>query len=199
MEVLTGVVIALLAVAVGLRVHSRLRPTPFPPWLTPILEAPWRDREQMVARCGIAPGERVLEVGPGAGWVTETALRVLGPAGRLVCLDIQKAMLEKVRTRLGERAPWLVCASGSELPFRAGAFDRAFLLHVLGEIPDKSGAVRELARVIRGGGELAVGEALPDPDYIRPKVLSRLLHPEGFEPKNRLGGSLDYVQRFVRP
>jgi len=53
------------------------------------------------------------------------------------------------RARLGPRTPWLVQASGSQLPFRDGVFDRSFLVTVLGEIPDKRGALAEQARVLR--------------------------------------------------
>lgn len=123
----------------------------------------------------------------------------LGADGRLVCLDLQRAMLHQVRARLGARAPALVQASGSHLQFRDGAFDRAFLIHVLGEIPDKPAAVAELHRAIRAGGELAVEEGLPDPDYIRTPVLRELVTSAGFRAGERLGGWADYTQRFARP
>jgi SAM-dependent methyltransferase len=189
----------LAAIALVLRLRSRLAPSAFPPWLTPILAVPWRNRERILERAGLRPGERVLEIGPGAGWLTERAVEKVGADGRLVCLDLQVEMLRKVRARLGARAPGLVQASGSRLPFRDGAFDRAFLIHVLGEIPDKPAAVAELHRVIRAGGELAVEEGLPDPDYIRTPVLVPLVTGGGFRAGERLGGWADYTQRFARP
>jgi ubiquinone/menaquinone biosynthesis C-methylase UbiE len=165
--------------------------------MTPILEMPWRNRDRSLERCGLRPGERVLEIGPGAGWISEAALEKLGPSGRLVCLDVQIEMLRKVRARLGRR-PALVCASGSQLPFRDGAFDRAFLMHVLGEIPDKAGAAAELHRVIRPGGELALEEGLPDPDYIRSPLLCTLVTAAGFRTGERFGSWANYVHRFAR-
>ena len=189
----------LAAIVVVARLHSRLAPSAFPPWLTPILAAPYRNRGRILERAGLRPGERVLEIGPGAGWITEQAVERLGADGRLVCLDLQIAMLRKVRSRLGARTPGLVQASGSRLPFRDGAFDRAFLIHVLGEIPDRPAAVAELHRVIRPGGELAVEEGLPDPDYIRGAVLGELVTTAGFRSGERFGGWADYTQRFVRP
>ncbi len=188
----------LVAIVVFSRLRSLLHPSAFPPWLTPILELPWRNRDRSLERCGLHPGERVLEIGPGAGWLSEAAIEKLGADGRLVCLDVQVEMLRKVRARLGARTPGLVQASGSRLPFRDGAFDRAFLIHVLGEIPDKPCAVAELQRVIRPGGELAVEEGLPDPDYIRAAVLRQLVTAAGFQAGERFGGWVDYVQRFTR-
>jgi len=64
-----------------------------------------------------------------------------------VCIDLQREMLRKVRARLGPRTLWLVQASGSQLRFRDGVFDRSFLVTVLGEIPDKRGALAEQACV----------------------------------------------------
>src|SRR6266851_580772 len=119
---------SLAAIALAARLKSLVHPTAFPPWLTPILEPPWRSRNRILERSGLAQGMCALEIGPGAGWITEQAVEKVGAAGRLVCLDLQLAMLHKVRERLGKSTPHLVCASGSELPFRAGVFDLLFLV-----------------------------------------------------------------------
>jgi ubiquinone/menaquinone biosynthesis C-methylase UbiE len=142
---------------------------------------------------------RVLELGPGGGFMTERVVPQLGPEGRLVCLDLQPAMLKKVRARLGAAAPALVCASGSALPFRTGTFDLVFLVSVLGEIPDHEGAVRECARILRPGGRLAVTEDVGDPDYVRTPVLRRWAARAGLEPGERLGSVFRYTYRFGKP
>ncbi len=193
----------LVALVVALRVRSLIRPEPFPAWMTPILEGRLRrlflDRERTLERSGLRSGMRALEVGPGGGYLTERAVEVLGPKGTLVCLDLQIEMLRKVRKRLGMRAPLLVCASGSSLPLRAGAFDLAFLVSVLGEIPDRRAAMQEYARILRPGGTLAVTEGLPDPDYVRTPVLRRLAADAGLEPGPRNGTWAHYTHRFARP
>ncbi len=198
MSTFLWILVILVAFVVAARVRSLIAPRAFPPWMTPILEFPWRNRERILDRAGVTASERVLEIGPGAGWITQGSVQRLGDAGRHVCLDIQIAMLRKVRARLGEAAA-LVCASGSLLPFHDGAFDRALLVAVLGEIPDKPGALAELQRVIRPGGELAVEEVLPDPDYIRLPILRRMAAQAAFKPAQRLGNLADYTQRFARP
>ena len=186
-----------------LHVVSLIRPAPFPPWLTPILEGPLRRRlqnpEQCVEQSGLAPGLIALEVGPGAGYATGAALRKLGRSGRLVCVDLQLDMLRQVRTRLGTDAPLLVCASGSQLPLRDAVFDVTFLVGVLGEIPDKEAALREYRRTLRPGGTLAVTEGLPDPDYIRASLLRRMAVRCGFEVCDRFSSFPSYTQRFRRP
>jgi ubiquinone/menaquinone biosynthesis C-methylase UbiE len=195
---LLGIVVLVIAGWSAAHLRSRRNPRAFPPWMTPILELPWRNRGRILDRVGVSAGERVLEVGPGAGWITQEAAARVGPGGRTVCLDLQRDMLRKVRARLGAAAE-LVQASGSRLPFRDGAFDRAFLVHVLGEIPDKDGACAELFRVLRPGGVLAVEEGVPDPDYIPRARLLRLVEHAGFEARERFGGWSDYTQRFTRP
>ena len=195
----TTVVTALVAVAVTWR---RIFPKPFPPWLTPILDTRFRRRtlspELAAERHGIKDGERVLEIGPGNGYLTVAARRRAGPTGALICLDLQFPMLRKLRTTLGDETPPLVCASGSELPLREESMDLVFLCEVLGEIPDKEGAFREFHRIIRPGGTLAITEALPDPDYVRAPVLSRLARTAGFLATQRFGSWFQYTQRFTR-
>jgi ubiquinone/menaquinone biosynthesis C-methylase UbiE len=186
-----------------LHVVSVIRPAPFPPWLTPILEGPLRRRLQDPERCveqsGLAPSMTVLEVGPGAGYATEAAARKLSGSGRLVCLDLQLDMLRRLRARLGTTASLLVCASGSELPFREGVFDLTFLVGVLGEIPDKDAALREYRRTLRPGGTLAVTEGFPDPDYIRASVLERMAVRCGFEVSDRFSAFPSNTQQLRRP
>ena len=190
-------------IVVGILVYlarQRRSPRPFPPWATPLLHSPLRRRsfspEAAAERHGLAPGNRVLEVGPGDGYLTPAAIDRIGPGGRLVCLDVQLAMLHKLRGALGSHTPALVCASGSQLPFRSQAFDLVFLSHVLGEIPDPMGALAEYARVLRPGGTLAITEGLPDPDFIRCDRLVGMARLAGFVPAERLGRALHYTQRF---
>jgi ubiquinone/menaquinone biosynthesis C-methylase UbiE len=195
------VAVLLLAAAIYF-VRRRRSPSPFPPWLTPILHGPWRrlyfSPEQAADRHGLAPGMRVLEIGPGDGYFTATAVDRVGSGGQIFCLDIQLPMLRKLRAALGPSTPPLVCASGSQLPFRAGVFDAAFLVHVLGEIPDRVGALRECARVLRPEGTLAVTEGLPDPDFIRSSRLIAMASSAGLHPEQREGRSFHYTQRFGR-
>ena len=180
----------------------RAFPKPFPPWLAPILDTRLRRRtlspELAAERHGISGGMRVLEVGPGNGYFTAVARERAGPTGLLICLDIQLPMLQKLRKTLGVETPALVCASGSQLPLRDCSLDLVFLCDVLGEIPDKEGAIREFHRILKPGGTLAVTEALPDPDYVRASVVAGLARGAGFLPAERFGRWFQYTQRFTR-
>lgn len=114
------------------------------------------------------PASRVLEIGPGPGFFSVAVARRI-PLGRLVLLDLQREMLAKARRRLVRAALAnvdYVQADAMALPLRGGTIDRAFLVTVLGEVPDPLACVAEVARVLRPGGLLCVTELPGDPDAL---------------------------------
>ncbi len=137
---------------------------------------------QLVALLRLEPGHSVLEIGPGPGYFSAAVARAI-PAGRLALLDLQREMLRKARRQV--RRPGLAnvdftVGSASQLPYRRASFDRAFLVAVLGEVPDAGGCVREIARVLRPGGRLVVTELPGDPDALSLHELIALVEPYGF-------------------
>lgn len=190
--------LVVLALAVA---WSRRHPRAYPAMFSFLLDIPLRDvvlsRTDLTRRLALEPGARVLEIGPGGGFYT-AALVNEHRAARLVCLDLQPAMLRKVRRRLGARAPFLVCGSASALPFRDGSFERILLVSVLGEVPDRAAALRECARLLSADGSVLIAESLPDPDYIRPSALVREATDVGLAALDRKGAWPSYTQRFGR-
>ena len=164
-----------LAVFLALNVarFSRLaRPRPMPHWMAPLIDNPVRrlfyPTRRVVAQLGAEPGMRALEVGPGHGTYSLAVARRLGDAGRLVAVDIQPEIIERLKRRVereGVKNIEARTADAHHLPFPDGAFDLVYLMMVLGEIPDPVGALREFRRVLVPTGRLAVMEWLPDPDY----------------------------------
>ena len=84
------------------------------------------------------------------------------------------------------------------LPYDTDSFDGAFLVTVLGEIPDQTLALRELARVIKPGGRLVVGETLLDPHVVTPGKLRDRADAAGFAFERRVGTPFAYFARFRR-
>jgi ubiquinone/menaquinone biosynthesis C-methylase UbiE len=161
---------------------------PYTHWAAGFLDNPIRrliDRPAAVVdRLALTGAERVLELGPGPGFYsTEIARRV--PQGQLDLFDIQPEMLDKARRNLedaGCRNVGYHAGDASRgFPFPDGQFDVAFLAAVLGEVPDKSACIRELARVLRPGGSLILVESFPDPDRLNVQTLRDLAEPEGFQ------------------
>jgi ubiquinone/menaquinone biosynthesis C-methylase UbiE len=147
-------------------------------------------------------GERVLEVGPGTGYYSLQMAEWLIPGGQLDLFDLQREMLDHTMGRAAERGVQNIIATqgdARQLPYADASFDAAFLVAVLGEIPDQQAAVDELARVLKPGGRLVVGELFGDPHWVRPKRLAELATAASLRDGGRLGTALGYFARFEKP
>lgn len=114
-------------------------------------------------------GERILEIGPGVGVHAQAIAAALRPDGVLDVLDVQQAMLDRLMRRAARSGLTNIAprqGDAQSLPFPARMFDAAYLIGVLGEVPDAAAALRELRRVLKPTGRLIVGELLIDPDFI---------------------------------
>jgi SAM-dependent methyltransferase len=146
------------------------------------------------------PGQRLLEVGPGTGYYALEVAEWLGADGRLDVFDLQQEMLDHTLLRAEQRGLGnLVAVRGDarELPYEDDCFDAAYLVTVLGEIPDQEAALRELARVVRPGGRVVVGELLGDPHWVSPGRLQARAERSGLRFEERLGSPLGYFARFA--
>jgi SAM-dependent methyltransferase len=144
-------------------------------------------------------GERMLEVGPGTGIYSIPIAKALGSDGSLDVIDVQQEMLDEVTARA--RAAGVVnvtatCGDARTLPYPDGAFDAAYLVGVLGEIPDEAAALRELRRVLKPAGRLVVGEVAIDPDFVRLGTLRERTRAARFELDRRRGNAFSYFARF---
>jgi ubiquinone/menaquinone biosynthesis C-methylase UbiE len=71
-----------------------------------------------------------------------------------------------------------------------------FLITVLGELPDRPAALKEIQRVLRPGGHLSVSEQFPDPDFVTTSALRRELRAARFT-EERTRGYLFYTSTWV--
>jgi ubiquinone/menaquinone biosynthesis C-methylase UbiE len=145
------------------------------------------------------PGERVLEIGPGTGYYTLDLADWVGPEGEVEIFDIQQEMLDHTIRRARERGLWNINPTrgdARELPYDDDIFDAAILITVLGEVPDQDAALREVARVLRPGGRLIVGELLGDPHYVTPGSLERRAEAAGLRLERRAGPRVGYFARL---
>ena len=160
---------------------------------------PWITRERLLEALAPAGGERLLEIGPGTGYYT---LDVARRAGTLDIFDLQQEMLDHTMQRAGEAGIDNVVARQGDaraLPYEDASFDGAYLVTVMGEIPDQQAAVDELARVLRPGGRLVFGELMLDPHYVRESVLHERTQRAGLRFARRVGRPLGFFARFEKP
>lgn len=150
----------------------------------------------------LAPGLKVLDAGCGPGRLTLPAARAVGEEGLVVALDLQPAMLRLVRERLAGTGLANVRLAAGNLerpPLRADTFDRAILVTVLGEVPDRAAALRGIYDALAPGGILSVTEILPDPHYQRRGTLLRLAAEAGFQLHREYGGFAHYTLNLRKP
>ncbi len=109
---------------------------------------------QLIDFAGLGEGERVVDVGCGAGSLT-FALAEAADLKEIVAVDYSPVFVEAVRGRNRDPRIRVQEADACDLPFEAGAFDRSFALLVLHFVPEAGKAVAEMRRVVRPGGVVA--------------------------------------------
>ena len=118
----------------------------------PALFAPWAPRVAEAAR--LAPGQRVLDVACGTGVLAREALARTAPGGAVTGLDPNAGMLAVARA-LAPAIDWRQGVAES-LPFPPGSFDAVVSQFGLMFFDDRAKALREMLRVLRPAGRLAV-------------------------------------------
>lgn len=200
----TGALVGTLFAGVAYALWWRENPSPCPysqrGWLE--LPRPVITRSRLREMLDPGPGERVLEIGPGTGYYSLPVARSIGSEGALHVLDVQSEMLVHTRNRardagIGTIEP--MRGDARALPYPDDRFDAAYLVLVLGEVPDQERTLAELARVLEPGGRLVVGELLPDPHFVPIESLRARAERNGFRFRRRTGGRLGYFAEFRTP
>jgi ubiquinone/menaquinone biosynthesis C-methylase UbiE len=145
------------------------------------------------------PGERILEIGPGTGYYTLDLAGWVGPDGSVEIFDLQQKFLDHTLGRAAERGLTNVVPTlgdATSLPYDDESVDAVVLTAVLGEIPDRPAAMREIARVLKPGGRLVVGELFGDPHFTTLGALGRLGEAAGLLVAGRSGPPFGYFARL---
>ncbi len=109
---------------------------------------------QLVDAAGVRTGQRVLDVACGTGIVARTAAGRVGSTGSVVGLDLNEAMLSVAR-RVSPDLEWRQ-GDAAALPFENAEFDSVLSQMAMMFFPDPAAALREMARVARPGGTVAI-------------------------------------------
>ena len=109
----------------------------------------------------VAAGERVLDLGSGAGTDSLIAAQMVGERGRVIGIDMTTEMLAKARAAAIEAGVGnveFVEAEAEQLPFADASFDVVISNGVIDLIPDKDAVYAELYRVLVPGGRLQIAD-----------------------------------------
>ena len=185
---------------------SRRRTLPCPIWLSWLLTNPLlrgdAESAPILNRLDLKPGMRVLDVGCGPGRVSIPAALRVGPEGQVLALDVQAAMLKKLQQRAAARGVAnirTILGPIEVAALEADSCDRALLVWVLGEIPDRAAALHQIFAALRPGGLLSITETLRDPHYQRVATVLRLADSAGFCRGEYYKSCLGYTIHFVKP
>ncbi|MEU5340704.1 methyltransferase domain-containing protein [Streptomyces sp. NPDC020766] len=109
-----------------------------------------------VAELGLREGDRVLDAGCGTGRALPPLRDAVGPSGVVLGADLTRAMLEAAVRAGGDRDGQLLLADVARLPLRSESLDAVFAAGLVAHLPNPSENLRELARVVRPDGTLAL-------------------------------------------
>jgi ubiquinone/menaquinone biosynthesis C-methylase UbiE len=138
-----------------------------PWWLGYFLINPlrrWRQDPHKILSPYVREGMTVLEPGPGMGFFTLELARLVGPSGRVIAVDVQNRMLDKLRRRaekqgLKERIEARLAAKDTMgLSDLKGRVDFALAFAVVHEIPPQADFFRQIAATLKPGGILLLAE-----------------------------------------
>ncbi len=145
---------------------------------------------------------KVLDVGCGPGRLTIPIAQQIGPQGEVVATDIQPGMLRRAQQKAQaahlNNIRFLQAAAG-EGKLGRSQYDRALLVTVLGEIPDREAALKEIFDALKPGGILSVTEVMFDPHYQRRGTVLRLASTVGFQEKKFFGNRLAFTLNLEKP
>ncbi|HEX6971352.1 MAG TPA: methyltransferase domain-containing protein [Limnochordia bacterium] len=141
--------------------------------------------QKVLALLDVRPGERVLEVGFGPGVGIRLAQARVGQSGLVVGVDPSDVMIEMAQERNAEAIERgtvkLLKGTVDRLPFPEDHFDKAYAMNSMQVWPDATGGLREIRRVLKQGGRLALSFDGPARKVVTRESVAAALAEAGYK------------------
>jgi ubiquinone/menaquinone biosynthesis C-methylase UbiE len=138
-----------------------------------------------LAKLGLTHGMKVVDVGAGSGFYTIEAARLVGPGGRIYAVDVQKDLLERLRSQAGSQGVrnievvWGNAEKIGGTKLRESIADRLVISNVLSQIEVPDDFCLEMKRILKPGGKAMVidwSESSPlSPTHLVPSSTAQTL------------------------
>jgi len=177
-----------------------------PVWIGYLLACPLRrllQNPKKILSPHVRPDQTILEIGPGMGFFSLPMAKMVGPGGKVVCVDLQPRMLEGLRGRaqkagLADRIETRLCTEDSlSIDDLAGRIDFALAFAVVHEVPDPKGLFSQIHQVLKPGASCLVAEPNGHVSAEDFRGMVSMVQTHGFDVADRpqIRGSLAVVLR----
>ncbi len=120
----------------------------------------WRpELAGVLERMSLRAGLQVLDFGCGPGFVAEAMADAVGPAGRVVGVDLNQTFIERAQARNSRRSDIAFVTSDGQVPAAAASFDRALCKNVLEYVTDAQATLNDLFRALKPSALLHVSDS----------------------------------------
>ncbi|MFH0968668.1 MAG: methyltransferase domain-containing protein [Methanobacteriota archaeon] len=205
--IITILIILIVIISLAWRWGSRRHTLPCPVWMKWLLDPPFPGgvsprTGKTIERLDIHPGMNVLDAGCGPGRLSIPIAKITGPGGTVTAMDIQDGMLQEVRRRADKETITnirFIQGGIGEGTLENAHYDRAVLITVLGEIPDREVALREIFGAMKPGGMLLIEETIRDPHFQTRSTVLEIAGLVGFVEKEFFGNRFSYTLILEKP
>jgi len=144
----------------------------------------------------ISPGMMVLDAGCGPGRLSIPLAERIAPEGMVTAMDIQEKMLDEVRRRAEKKNIRNIrylrggIGEGKLIP---DSYDRIVMITVLGEIPNREKAMKEIVGALKSGGRILIEETIRDPHFQRVNIVREYANNVELIEIGHFGSRFNYI------
>ncbi len=170
-----------------------------------VLEDPsrnaWQQPEKVIATLGLKPGERVADLGAGAGYFTLRLARAVGPSGKIYGVDVSREMLDYLEKQASAQhltniQP--VLAEPHDPKLAPASVDMIFICDTLHHISDRAMYFPLLMRALKPGGQLVNIDFYKRPLPVGPPVEMKIPQAEMIREAEAAGFHLIQKYKFLK-